>query len=367
MTKISNQNILQIFAYSVIIVIGVGWLLKIGSSLIIPFIFAVFLAVFLYPLERKIGKFINWKSISVLLSFVALFIPFILITTLFSLQLMTIMESLSSIEKSLTQGIDKVFSVVNEMVPFLNLDSESVMKNGEGEGQDLSGPLKFIGQGLMSTTSILASVGMTLLYSFLLLYYRKSINNFILYQAEKSSRSDFKVTLNKIKETIQSYIGGLGLVVVILSVLNSIGLTLIGIDHAIFWGTLAGILAIIPFIGTLVGGVLPFIYALASTDTNWQPIAVVAYYLVIQQIEGNFITPKIVGDKVDINPLFAIISLVFFGSFWGVAGVVLALPIISIIKIILSNFDNTLSYAALMSSDIKSNKGIFKKIASMKE
>lgn len=77
-----------------------------------------------------------------------------------------------------------------------------------------------------------------------------------------------------------------------------------------------------------------------------------AYYLFIQQLEGNFITPKIVGDKVDINPLFAILALLFFGSFWGIAGVILALPLISIVKIILEHFDETKALSILMSSDI---------------
>lgn len=360
-----NHHGLRNAAYSVIILIGVGYLLKIGSSIIIPFIFATFLAVFLHPVESKINHYIKWKGVSVFLSFLALIIPFVIITSLFSYQLLTILESLPSIGDNMTKGLDQMLKKINGLIPFIQLESGELMK--QTEDPNLTGPLKYIGQGLISTTSFLTSLGMTLIYSFLLLYYRKSISKFILYQSEKSSRADFKVTLGKIKDTIQSYIGGLGLVVVILSVLNSIGLSLIGIDYAIFWGTLAGILAIIPYVGTLVGGMLPFIYAFANTDTSWQPIAVLAYYLFIQQVEGNFITPKIVGDKVDINPLFAIISLVFFGTFWGVAGVVLALPIISIIKIILSNFEGTLAYAALMSANMNDNAGIFKRIASRHE
>jgi len=364
MTESVNSTLRNV-AHSIIILIGVGWLLKIGAPIIIPFIFAIFLAVFLYPIEYKISKFVKWKAVSVILAFLTLIVPFLIITSLFSYQLLTILDSLPSISSNMTKGLDRILAKVNDVIPFLNLDSDELMK--KTEDPNLTGPLKFIGQGLISTTSFLTSLGMTLIYSFLLLYYRNSISKFIIYQSEKSSRADFKVTLGKIKETIQSYIGGLGLVVVILSVLNSIGLTLIGIDYAIFWGTLAGILAIIPYVGTLVGGMLPFIYAFANTDTSWQPIAVLAYYLFIQQVEGNFITPKIVGDKVDINPLFAIISLVFFGTFWGVAGVILALPIISIIKIVLSNFEGTLAYAAVMSSDMNNNAGIFKRIASRNE
>ena len=155
----------------------------------------------------------------------------------------------------------------------------------------------------------------------------------------------------------------MALVVIILGVLNSIGLSFIGIEYAIFWGALAGLLSVIPYIGTLIGGALPFVFALSTAESSWQPYAVIGYYLFIQQVEGNLITPKIIGDKVDINPLFAIFSLVFFGSLWGVGGVVLALPLISIFKIILSQFDATKHISVLMSSDINNKKGIFKKLA----
>jgi len=363
---INTKNVvIQDIAYSLIILISLGWLLHIGSSLIIPFVFAILLAVFLYPIEKRIRKIVKWKGVSILLSFICLAIPFLIITTLFSYQLVSIIESLPSINDSMLLGIDKILAKINRLLPFMDLDSDTLLGSGEGT-QDLQGPLKFIGQGLLSTTGIIAALGMSILYSFFLLYYRNSFKNFIVYQFEKSSRMDIKETLSEIKETIQSYIGGLGIVIIILSVMNSIGLTLIGIEHAIFWGVLAGMLAIIPYIGTLLGGLLPFVFALATTDAQWQPIAVVVYYLFIQQVEGNFITPKIVGDKVDINPLFAIIALVFFGTFWGIAGIILALPIISIVKIVLTNFESTLPYAILMSSDISNKKGIFKRIANQK-
>jgi len=360
MTKSHASIDIQKIAYSLIVVICLGWLLHIGSSLIVPFVFAIMLAVLLFPIEKRISKYIKWKSISILISFLTLVIPLLIITTLFSFQLISIIDSLPSINESMQQGFDRLLNKTNQALPFLNLDAESLLG---GSQTDLEQPLKFIGQGLVSTSGFIAAFGMTILYTFFLLYYRRSFKNFIVFQFEKSARPDIRETLSEIKETIQAYIRGLGIVIVLLSVFNSIGLTIIGIDYAIFWGVLAGLLAIIPFIGTLMGGMLPFIYALSSADATWQPVAVVIYYVIIQQIEGNFITPKVVGGKVDINPLFAILSLVFFGSYWGLGGIVLALPIISVIKIILSNFESTLPYATLMSSDISNKKGIFKKIA----
>jgi len=295
------------------------------------------------------------------LSYLIFFVPLLLIATFFSFQLITIAESLPKIGENLQSGFNLLVQRANKLIPIIDLNSTNII--GDVNKDDLKEPLLFIGQGLISTTAILTGAGLTLLYSFFFLFYSKSFNNFIVYQFEKSERSEIKDTLVEMKKSIQSYVTGLGLVVIILSVMNSIGLSIIGIDYAIFWGCLAGMLSIIPYVGTMVGGLLPFIFALSTADANWQPIAVLIYYLMIQQVEGNFITPKIVGDKVDINPFFAILAIVFLGSFWGVAGIILALPIISILRILLSNFESTLPYSILMSSGIREKKGIFKKMA----
>ena len=344
------QGRLQTICYTLIILLISGYILYIGAPIFIPIIFAILLGVFLNPVYNKLIPFVKIKWLTIVLTFTCFFVPLVLLATLFSIQLMNIFESLPSIDQSLNDGINKIVNTVNRLAPSVNLSAHNLIEGGEQS--DLRGPLKMIAQGLTSTSSIIASSGLVIIFAFLLMYYKKSFKRFIIDSFDRHNRPEIKGAMQDIKNTIQSYIGGLGLVVVLLSVFNTIGLTLIGIEYAIFWGTLAGILAMIPYIGTLLGGMLPFVFALSTAEASWQPIAVVAYYLFIQQLEGNFITPKIVGDKVDINPLFAILALLFFGSFWGIAGVILALPLISIVKIILEHFDETKALSILMSSDI---------------
>jgi len=357
----NNQLSLQDIAYFVIVLLGVGWVSYIAVSLWMPLIFATIIAIFLYPINKFYQKKINIRAISIILSFLTIILPLVLVIFLFSIQFLDIMDSLPSIGENLKVGIKKAVSKINGTLPMLNLKTEAILSGGMGKSID--GPLSAISKGLITSTSIIVNIALCFIYTFFILYYRKSIKNFIVYQFEKRARKEVRETLKEIQETVQAYIGGLGIVMVILTFLNTLGLYLIGIDHAFFWGALAGLLAVIPYIGTLLGGLLPFLYALATADANWQPIAVLVYYGLIQQIEGNLITPKIVGDKVDINPLFAIVSLLAFGSLWGVGGVVLALPIISIIRIIFERFESTEPIAMLLSTDINSKPGQFKKWA----
>lgn len=269
------------------------------------------------------------------------------------MQLLNIADSLPSINDNLNKGISKSIQYVNDIFPFLDLNTKTFLTGHDN--QLLDTPIITISKGVMNSTSLLINISLTFIYTFFILYYRRSIRYFIVYQFSRGSRPEVRIAMEEIQETLQGYIGGLGIVIVILTIFNTIGLYCIGIDHALFWGALAGLLAIIPFVGTFLGGLLPFLFALATADSTWQPIAVIIYYLITQQIEGNIITPKIIGDKVDINPLVALIALVIFGSLWGLAGIVLALPIISIVRIILEKFESTESIALLMSSDIDDN------------
>lgn len=355
---------LQKAAYLTIILVGAGWLLSVGASIILPVIFAVLFALFLYPLDRFIYKKVKIRSLSIALSYLTVLLPFFAVLTLLSMQLMRIVDSLPAIGSNLEVGFEKAILQINKFLPIGQLDVGAF--GLEQLSKILTGPVSLVKDGLVSSTGLMVAIAITAIYTFLLLYYRKSFKNFIIYQFEKENRADIQDTLREVKQTVQGYVGGLGLVVILLSVLNSLGLWAIGIQYPVFWGALAGLLAVIPYAGTLLGGLLPFVYALATADHNWQPVAVFFYYLIIQQIEGNLITPKIVGNKVDINPLVAIFALLFFGAFWGVAGVILALPLISIVRIILSHFESTRPVAILMSSDIAEDAEVFKQIAKRK-
>ena len=352
---------LRTVAYSVVIIIGVGWLLHIGASILLPFTFALLFALFLYPIDKRIFRVVKHKWISIPLTLLAVIVPLVLIGTLFSIQLVSIIDSLPAIGSSLKVGLDQAIKNIQSVLPFLKIQSDKILS--DNISSIIEAPLGILKQGLLSSSAILVSTVLTCIYSVLLLYYRRSMRNFVVFQFERQNRTDIKETISKIKDTVQAYVGGLGLVILLLSVLNSLGLWIIGIDHPIFWGALAGLLAVVPYIGTGLGGVLPFLYALATADHSWQPVAVVVYYAAIQFLEGNVITPKIVGDKVNINPLVAILALIFFGEFWGIGGVILALPIISITRIILSQFESTTPLALLMSSDVANRSHRFKEIA----
>src|SRR3546814_8776223 len=103
----------------------------------------------------------------------------------------------------------------------------------------------------------------------------------------------------------------------IVAILNTVGLWILVIQYAWFFGTLASLLMLLPYIGIAIGSILPAIFALATKETAWYAVWVIAWFQVVQFLEGNVITPNIVGSKVSINPLMAIISILLGGMLFG--------------------------------------------------
>lgn len=348
---------LQKIAY-LLIILGVFIYISIAAkSIILPLVFAALFAFLLKPICCKIEKIVAARGIATLLSFFVILLPLVGVIMLFSMQFADVYSDLPAIGRKLEEGVNNAFLWVNQRIGFTNASSKEWMS--ENASQLMSAPMFFIGQSISSSTAFVANFLLFLLYTFFLLLYRSSIKQFVLLQFSEERRDKMEMVIIKIQTVIQKYLSGMGLVMAILGVMNSIGLLLIGVDYALFWGFLAAFLAIIPYAGTFIGGFLPFVYSLATTDTFIQPAMVVVLFGVVQTLEGNIITPKIVGSSVKINPLAAILALVTGGFLWGIAGLVIALPAIAVLRVMMSQIDFLKPLSILLSNDIYGNPEIF--------
>lgn len=343
---------------SLFIIIVLGYIvLDKGKFILGPLTFSVLFTVMLQPVCDFFERLIKYKIPAILLTLLSVTIGLGIIITVFSVQFTSIVNNLPNITGKISQGLEQILNWLNAN---LNLNKSDLQQNIP---QLTDSSINFIQKGISSSTTFVFNLFMTLLFVFFMLWYKENFNHFILIQSPKSDRKELKDILHKIQKTIQKYLYGLLMVIGILAVLNSVGLLIIGIDYAIFWGVMAAFLAVIPYIGTFLGGLLPFLYALATADNWWQPVAVVGMYAVIQQIEGNIITPNVIGTSVSINPLVALLSILLGGFVWGISGIILAIPAIAIVKIVLEHNDRTKPLAFLLSNKLhKPNEEFWKKM-----
>ncbi|MBD3637518.1 MAG: AI-2E family transporter [Crocinitomicaceae bacterium] len=344
--KLTLQNI----AYSALIITVVIALLVVARTILIPIAFAIIIAFALSPFANWFEKKGVGHGFSVFLTLFLVTIVIAGIITVFSFTFASIIKEFPEIKVEIDKGISTIEYFINDL---LNLSDRAIENELEDNSSKLLNPLwEFVENSISSSFLAVGNIFLGALYVIFFLLYRKGLRRIILNNLKGKKLNESSQLLQKIRDVIQSYLLGLFVVILILGTANSIGLWIIGIDHAIFWGYLAGLLVVIPYIGTTIGGLLPFLYALATTDTLWQPVAIVIMYFTFQQLEGNFVTPKIVGSKIEVNPFFVINAMIIGGFIWGVAGLILAVPTIGIVHTILKHYEQTRHLGFLLSNKI---------------
>jgi putative heme transporter len=316
------------YTFKVLMVIGLMILATIlAKEIVVPLLIAGILTVVLLPLVKRWERRIP-STLAITLVLLSAFIVFILGGFLIVNQLASLVKDLPNLESKFSLLIDRISSSLQDELGMSVREQNQLLKNSL---TSLGG----YATGLFSaTTNLLSLIIQIPIYIFLFLIYRDRFRAFFLSLLSDKEELAWK---RDIENVVQGYISGLLLVTIIIAILNSVGLLVLGIDHAIFFGVLSGVLTIIPYVGIFIGASLPVVMALLTKDSLWYPTGVVIIFSIVQFLEGNFITPRITGSKVSINALAAIIALLVGGKILGIAGMILAVPILGVIKIMLSH------------------------------
>ncbi len=297
-------------------------------DIVIPLAFAVFLTVVSLPavnrLERTTGTILAVSIVVVGGTILFAFFLWLLIN-----QVISLVNDLPNLQERADKFVNDFKGVMWEK---LNIGQDELKQMVQDFLKSVS---VYLGAFLVTTGATLATVVQIPVYMFLLLIYRDKFKVFFANMLPAQDEEDMKWK-QEIEAVTQGYITGLLLVTLIVAILNTTGLLILGIKHAIFFGILSGILTIIPYVGIFIGALLPTLMALITKDSAWYAVGVIAVFAVVQFLEGNFITPRITGSKVSINALAAIIALVLGGKILGIAGMILAVPAIGILKIMLA-------------------------------
>jgi len=152
----------------------------------------------------------------------------------------------------------------------------------------------------------------------------------------------YRDTVRRIGREVDLRLGGFVqgqiTVAIVLAVLYSIGLALVGIDLAYLVGISAGLLFVVPYLGTVIGIVLSVVLAILKFGFDWHLLGVVAAFAIPQAIEGWFLTPRIMGDKVGLHPMVIMVALLVGGNLMGIWGMLVAIPVTATVFVLLSEW-----------------------------
>jgi len=337
----------QKFFYAIASVFALFAILIFAQPILVPLSVSLLMSFILLPLANK---FESWRINRIPAVFLSIFAVTIIVGGViyfFSTQIINLSEEFSMFKEKILGVFADVTLYANNNLKFVpNLGKYEITDQIKSWVNSSAGSL--LSRTFNSTASIIAGLLITIVFTFLLLIYRKGLTQAFVLFFPKDKRSTALKMFKNVQQVGQKYLLGMATIILILGFVNSIGLWIIGIDNPFLFGFLAAFLAIIPYAGTILGAAIPVLYAFVTLESMWPAVAVALFFWGVQVIESNILTPKIVGGSLKVNALIAILSIITGASVWGIAGMILFLPFASMLKVICEEYEELKPIALLI-------------------
>ncbi len=311
-------------------------ILYFGRGLLIPLAFGAIFAMLLNPVDRRLDNLGLPRYVSALLSVSIILLIVFVFFSVFGWQVNELLSEPEEIKEAITEKTAETKDFLYEQ---FGISNERVNNYARRAWQNIKSNTSSV---LGTTTGAFSSFLLSLIYAVLLLGEKERLKNFMFKISEDKETA--QETVIESGEVVQKYLTGKLFVTAILAVAYAVGFLLAGIPYAVLLAIFAAVLSFIPYIGNLIGGGIACLITLATGGTITDVLLIFAIMSIAQVAESYVLTPWIIGDNIDLNPLFAILCVIGFTLVWGAAGSIIALPLTGALKVI---FDKTERYAPL--------------------
>lgn len=339
-----NGNKVITFCSVIIVVFLIGLLLKVAKPVFFPFFLAVLFAYVLSPVLDFLTRLRIPRAISILVVVLIAFLVIYLLGAVFYSSGKSFASGLPQYGKKL----ETMFQTIQGWLSFAKIEWESI-----NWVDQLS--LSNIGGVLLSSLGPFFSFMANLFLIFIFLVFMLAGRGSVRQKIEGSFGADRSIriiaVIENIDSQVQRYLAIKTVVSFFTGIFAAIVLLLWGLDFAIVFGFLTFVLNYIPNIGSFIATIFPVAIAIFQYDTIWPAVWICLILILIQQVMGNFVEPKLMGKGLGLSPLVVLFSLFFWGWLWGIPGMIMAIPITAIIKIVFSNIPEFKFVAALMSKE----------------
>ena len=332
----------------VILAIGILTICKVTSSVSINLILSVFIFLMMLPFVTALEK-IHVKGF--IATIIAILLIIVIVTGVVWFILYTV-NQLIGIIPAYSHRITFLDAYLMDMVRRLRdvEDADSIIKLFNIDWASTLMPI--LRSVSASAIEIAKNAVVTILLAvFLLLERHTIVPKMTAASQNKDNPEKVSMMLDRINRQVSKYLGTKFILSLITGILFY-GIALVAkLDLAFLWGVLAVLLNFIPTFGSIIVTAITILMAVLQFLPNWTPILIVAAgTIATQMIVGNIIDPRVQGNQLNLSPFVILVSLSIFGYVWGIVGMFLAVPIISILQIVFANMDSTRGIAIMMSS-----------------
>jgi len=328
----------------------IGIILIYGKSIIIPLALAVLFANLLLPIVRWLNrKGLRNKPLSILAPLITSIVLVATMVFLLSSQVANFVDDIPSLSEKGDKLISNFQGWVDENAHIAVRKQNQYVKEGMDNLKEQAP--KLVGATFISIAGLVTYIVLIPIFTFLTLYYRKTIKEFLVGIFKNGSSRKVNEVLEESTDVAQQYITGLLIETVIVFTLNTIGFLILGIKYAVFLALLAAILNLVPYVGILIANVLCMAVTLLTSDNVSDVVWVGVILGLVQIFDNNFGMPVIVGNKVKINALVTIIGVLIGGALCGIPGMFLAIPTIAVLKIVFDKVPELRPWGVIMGDD----------------
>jgi len=351
------MNKLQQTVHILLFILLSATILYFSSSFLIPIALSAVLAMLFIGLSNRLERKGMKRGFSALVAIGLFIIAVTIIVSLLAWQLNSFSENLADMKLRLITLLQDLKGWIETTLGISTQQQEALIKEQRTSSAHATSGL--LAGFATQTLSILINTVLVLVYIYLFLFYRSRIKQFFLKLVPSRNYNQTEKIIQQAARVSQQYLSGLAGMIMMLWILYGIGFQLVGVKNALFFAVLCGILEIVPFVGNITGTSITVLAVIAQGGKSELIVGVVAVYLLVQFFQTYVLEPLIVGNQVNINPLFTIMALVAGELLWGVAGMVLAIPLLGIIKIVCDHIPSLQPYGFLIGTEAKPKKKHF--------
>jgi predicted PurR-regulated permease PerM len=328
-----NKILLFVILISIVLYFGRGFFILIS--------FSGLLAMLMAPLSNNLEN----RGVSRVISSV---ISVLIIVIFFSMVILLVSAQIGNIGKELPLILLRYEEIKLDIQRWVNdslgLSSQQLRVHASDVFNNAG---SFLTNFIKSTIAFIGSLFLVLVFIFLFLMQRNKYESFVVMLYKEEKRNKAREMIGKISRVAQQYLTGRLVAGCIMGILFLIGFLIVGLKNSVILALIVAIMTVIPYVGVLIGGLVPFFISLIDGSLN-QSISVVIIIMAVNTIDHYFIEPYVVGGSVNISPFFTIFVLILGGLIWGIAGIILFLPLSGIIKIVFENVEGLQPYASLI-------------------
>ena len=356
--SVDRNSSLQRYVLVLLAIIGTVTVLAVGKTLFVLLFVSGIFSFLLLPMCRKLQRW-HWPLwAAAATSCLLLLVVFFGVIAFLGWQYAHFGKDLPGLQAALLARIDSGQTYLEarfnisqgQQTAWLKKELSSLAESGGAIAMSL-----FTATGAALATAIVIPI-----VTFFLLLMKGQFRRFFTRLRDRGDGAVLRVVEN-ISVLSRQWLKGVLTVMLFLAVLDSIGFLALGLDYAILLGVTAAILNVIPYVGPWLGAFMPALIALLTKDSAMYAVGVLGVIAVTQFLDNNFVTPKVVGSSVSINPLASILALLAWGMLWGLMGLILAIPITGMIKLVFDEIPVLRPWGYILGDEAKLGKGKKKK------